>query len=128
MVAHDLTALAEKVKGGLKLDYNPEGVKFLEGFIERNKIAIARDEWDGLINSCGAFLGQCVIENYGGEWMQEPDGNVCVAFDNKNKVFPFAKVGKQFENGLTDSIYSFFTVIPTVFNLSQKLKKKWWHF
>ena len=127
MISQELKTLAEKVKGSLKIDYNAAGVKFLEDFIERNKVEFSQDEWGGLINSCGAFLGQSVIENYGGEWVQEADGNVSVAFDEKNKVFPFAKVSKQFENGLTDSIHSFFTVIPTVFNLKPP-KKKWWQF
>lgn len=124
----ELEKVAEKVRAALNLKYDVDSVKFLEGFIERNKLEIPRDEWDGLINSCGAFLGQCVIKNYGGEWQKENDGHVSVAFDNRNSVFPFAKVSKQFENGLEDSIYSFYTVIPTVFTIKLKTKKKWWQF
>jgi len=51
---------------------------------------------------------------------------MAVAFDGKNRVYPFAKVSKQFENGLEDSVYSFYTVIP-IFKLEKK-KKPWWKF
>jgi hypothetical protein len=124
----EITELAEKLKSSLNIKYNDEGVKFLEGFIERNKTQIEIEDWYGLINSCGAFLGQSIIENYGGEWMQEENEQICIAFDEKNKVFPFSKVGKQFENGIEDSIYEMYTTLPKVFKIEKKAKKKWWQF
>lgn len=122
----ELTDLADKVKESFNIKFDNEGVKFIEGFIERNKTQIAKEEWVGLINSCGAFLGQSVIENYGGRWVRDENGQVAVAFDEKNKVYPFSKVTKQFDNGLEDSIHSMFSIIPTVFKLQSKTKKKWW--
>jgi hypothetical protein len=125
----EIESLAITVKKELKLNYDADSVKFIEGFIERNKSAIPKDQWNGLINSCGAFLGQCIIENYGGHWEKDNDGLVCISFDDKNKAYPFAKVNKQFENGIEDSIYSFYIVIPKVFKLeSTSMKKKWWQF
>jgi len=124
----ELKDLAEKTKMGLNLQYDTNGVKFLEGFIERNKTQIPKDQWDGLINSCGAFLGQSIIENYGGHWLRDNSGQFAIAFDDKNMIFPFSKVSKQFDNGLEDSIHSMFTMIPTVFKLPPKTKKKWWQF
>ena len=125
----ELEDLATTVKKQLKLKYDSESVKFVEGFIERNKTEFPKEQWDGLINSCGAFLGQCVIENYGGKWEKDVNGHICVSFDDKNKVYPFAKVSKQFENGLEDSIHSFYTIIPTVFKIdSRPKKKKRWRF
>ncbi|GAA4364735.1 hypothetical protein GCM10023185_34490 [Hymenobacter saemangeumensis] len=124
----ELKTLAEKVRSSLKLKYDANSVQFIEGFIERNKLEFEEADWPGLINSCGAFLGQCIIENYGGSWAQEEDGQITVAFDERNKVFPFATVSKQFANGLEDSIFSFYTVIPIVFKLAPKPRKKWWQF
>jgi hypothetical protein len=49
--------------------------------------------------------------------MATVDGSWCVRFDEKNAVFPFAKVAKQLENGSVDSVLSFFTIIPIVFRL-----------
>lgn len=124
----ELKTLAEKVRTSLKLKYDAQSIKFIEGFIERNKLEFEESEWQGLINSCGAFLGQCIIEDYGGSWAREDDGNIAVVFDEQNKCFPFAKVSKQFANGLEDSVYSFYTVLPTVFKLQPKPRKKWWQF
>ena len=54
---------------------------------------------------------------------------ICVKFDEKNIAYPFAKVEKQFENGLGDSIHSFYTVIPTFFGIKKNERKnKWWKF
>jgi hypothetical protein len=114
----EIEELADTVKVQLNLEYNEASVEFVEGFIERNKLQIEKENWDGLINSLGAFLGQCIIENYGGKWeFDEETQATCVAFDNKNKVYPFAKVSKQFENGLAESISSLYRNIPIVFKL-----------
>jgi hypothetical protein len=124
----ELVQLAETVRTELKLGYDIESVKYLEEFIERQKERFSAEEAKGLINSCGAFLGQCVIVNYGGQWTRDAGGAIAVAFDAKNMVYPFAKVSKQFANGLEDSVYSFYTVIPVAFRLNDKPKKKWWQF
>ena len=124
----ELEKLAETVKAQLNIQYDQDSVKFVEGFIERNKSNFDNEESKGLINSLGAYLGQCIIENYGGRWQLDSEtGAIAVAFDDKNKAYPFAKVSKQFDNGLEDSIYSFYTVIPTVFKIEKK-KKSWWRF
>ena len=124
----ELTELAEKVKTELRLKYDSDSVKYLEGFIERQKTRFPGDEAKGLINSCGAFLGQCIIENYGGKWFHDNNGQVAISFDSQNMVYPFAKVNKQFTNGLEDSVYSMYITIPSVFKLASKTKKKWWQF
>ncbi|MBS1639787.1 MAG: hypothetical protein JST94_02105 [Bacteroidetes bacterium] len=124
----ELENLAELVKTELSLKYDTDSVKFIEGFIERNKNSFDKEQSQGLINSLGSFLGQCIIENYGGQWQTDNEtGWIAVVFDNNNKAYPFAKVSKQFDNGLEDSVYSFYTGIPTVFKLYKK-KKAWWKF
>ena len=124
----ELENLAELVRKQLNLKYDADSIKFIEGFIERNKGNFEKEESKGLINSLGSFLGQCIIENYGGQWQLDNEaGSVAVVFDDKNKAYPFAKVSKQFENGLVDSVYSFYTIIPTIFKLEKK-KKPWWKF
>jgi len=124
----ELENLAESVRKQLNLKYDAESVKFIEGFIERSKSSFDKEGSKGLINSLGSFIGQCIIENYGGQWQVDSEtGSVAVVFDNNNKAYPFVKVGKQFDNGLEDSVYSFYSVIPTVFKLDKK-KKTWWKF
>jgi hypothetical protein len=141
----ELEDLAEKVKSELNLNYDIGSVKFVEEFIERQRNNFDGEQRNGLINSIGSFVGQCIIINYGGHWQVDQDTqSICVALDDKSKIFPFAKTAKQFENGLEDSVYSFYTIIPTVFEISPLTKfqerdnsqspgrtmepKKWWKF
>ena len=120
-----LSELSELVKTELRIKYNIQGVEYLEGYIERVKIEIPKKDWNGLINSCSSYLGECIIENYGGKWKEEIDGQFSICFNEENKVFPFAKTSKQFNNGIEDSILSFYKSIPIMFKITQK-KKKWW--
>ncbi|MGH2552800.1 MAG: hypothetical protein ACRDEB_03745 [Chitinophagaceae bacterium] len=124
----ELINLAESVRTQLNLEYDADSVKFIEGFIERNKNSFDKEQSSGLINSLGSFLGQCIINNYGGQWRVDNEtGSVAVVFDDNNIAYPFAKVSKQFDNGLEDSVYSFYSVIPSIFKLDKK-KKPWWKF
>lgn len=141
----ELEDLAETVKSQLNLNYDLHSVKFIEEFIERQRNNFDSEQRKGLINSIGAFVGQCIKINYGGHWQVDQDTQtICIALDDKNKIFPFAKTAKQFENGLEDSVYSFYTIIPTVFKISPLIRskerdysqspgepiksKKWWKF
>lgn len=141
----ELEDLAETVKSQLNLSYDLHSVKFIEEFIERQRNNFDSEQRKGLINSIGSFIGQCIIINYGGHWQVDQDTQtICIAFDEKNKIFPFAKTAKQFENGLEDSVYSFYTIIPTLFKISPLIRpkeeddpqspgepiksKKWWQF
>jgi enoyl-[acyl-carrier-protein] reductase (NADH) len=128
----ELEDLAEQVRSQLNLDYDTKSIKFIEEFIERQKNNFDSEQRQGLINSLGSFVGQCIIKNYGGYWQVDNDTQtVCIAFDDKNKIFPFAKTARQFENGLEDSVYSFYKYIPSVFKhvLQPTIKKKkWWKF
>lgn len=141
----EIEDLAEKVRRQLNLNYDMNSVKFVEGFIERQRNNFDSEQREGLINSIGSFVGQCIIINYGGHWQVDQDTQtICVALDEKNKIFPFAKTARQFQNGLEDSVYSFYSIIPTVFKISPLTKsdesgnsqsssraiesKKWWKF
>lgn len=119
----ELEELATLVRQELKVNFDSDSVKFVEDFIERNKVDFSKEQWQGLINACGAFLGQCIIENYGGKWERDENDVICVGFDEDNKVYPFAKVSKQFENGTEDSIFSFYAALPIVFNKLPKHKR-----
>jgi len=113
--------------------YTQESVKWLEGYIERlrNSGTFASEETKNKLTSVfGSFLGECIIRCYGGTWKQHDDV-WCVAFDEKNVAFPFAKVAKQMDNGLEDGIASYFDVIPIVFrNIGRSApstpEKPWW--
>jgi hypothetical protein len=101
---------------GIDFGYTKESVEWLEGFIERLRNSGEYESVDmknKLTSLLGSFLGEC-IRCYGGSWEQHA-GEWCVAFDDNNKAFPFAKVAKQIDNGLGDGIASFFNAMPIIF-------------
>lgn len=100
----------------LEFGYNAESIIWVDGFIEQQRIHsdVDKSAIDGLVNTLGSFLGECIIRCYGGYW-QNINGEWCVSFDDKNAVYPFNKVKKQFTNGQEDSIKKFFELIPILF-------------
>src|SRR5271155_5357432 len=104
--------------GGRAFGYDQASVKWVEGFIERqrSRADFSLGAAEGLIQVLGCYLGECVIRNYGGEW-RDSDWGWGVFFEDKNAAFPINKVRKQFEYGVDggDSIVGFFTSIPAVF-------------
>ena|GEM_PF-4715644 len=110
--------------------YNEESIEWLAGFINRQR---ERDDFSlelgkNMTNTIGSFLGQCIVKCHAGKWKETTEG-WAVEFNDQNKVYPFNKTLKQFENGPEDSIYSFFTTIPIIFELTTgRPEKKWWEF
>ncbi len=99
--------------------YNAESVEWLDGFIERQRV---RPEFadaeavEGIAQTLGSFLGECVVRCYGGEW-RELEGSWAVDFGGGNAAFPFNKVRKQFHHGAGDGVLGWFETIPVVFGL-----------
>ncbi len=101
----------------VELGFDSESVEWLDGFIERQRTRADDETIKSLTSVLGSFLGECIRENYGGEWRQTENG-LAVEFDGGNAVFPFNKTEKQFCNGSDDSVFSFYQTIPLVFNLN----------
>jgi hypothetical protein len=123
---------------GIDFGYNIESVEWLEGYIERLRLAGEFQNGakkEKLISVLGSFLGECIVRCYGGSWVwAEQAGTWSVCFGKDNHAFPFAKVTKQIENGIEDSIGSFFRAIPVIFKGQAReipiarSKKPWWRF
>lgn len=109
-----VTVVAKQL--GQSISYDLEGVRWLEGYLQRQHEQKDGSLHDGLVSTLGSFLGECIRRNYGGEWA-DWEGSWCVRFDEQNAVFPFAKVRKQLEFGAEDSVLSFYKVIPVMFKL-----------
>lgn len=99
------------------LGYNRGSVEWLDGYIERN-----RENWDaekalGLGGTLGSFFGECIRENFGGEWKMTEHG-LSIEFSGGNGVFPFNKINKHIVNGSDDSIASLYNSIETLMQLN----------
>jgi hypothetical protein len=101
---------------GMEFGYNAASVAWVNGFIERQRSNHDLDQnaIDGLVNTLGSYIGECIIRCYGGRW-QNIKGEWSVSFDDKNAVYPYGKVRKQFLHGEEDSTKRFFELIPQLF-------------
>src|SRR5215213_7965053 len=84
---------------GIDFGLNRESVEWVEGFIERQRSRPDFDEnsVDGLVNTLGSFLGECIAANTGGSWAWSDEQQALgVAFPAGGMAFPFAKVRKLF--------------------------------
>lgn len=98
---------------GVTLDFNSESIEWIDGYIDRNgkKLNTVKLR-DGMTNILGSFLGETIIEVYGGDWRVNHENLLGIRFDNNSWAFPFSKTHKHFKNGQVDSIYSFFKMVP----------------
>ncbi len=97
--------------------YNADSVEWIEGFIEREREREGRDLSkgvpEGLVNTLGSFLGECVVAATGGKWVwSDKQNDWGIKFKSGSIAFPFAKVSKQLANGVQggDSIVSFYRI------------------
>jgi len=105
------------------LQHDEESLIYLDGYIERNKAVLTKHE--GLVNLIGAFLGECLIARYGGEWVDDPKMGWGVKIANELTAFPFNKVEKRFKpDGQYDSIASFYRSTPALLKHLREEKQK----
>ncbi len=112
----ELVIRTMREQAGMELAYDGKSVAWIEAYIECHRKELDRKTIDGLVGMFGSFLGECLRRHYGGRWV-EANGYWGIEFSAGNVAFPFAKVGKQFDNGLGDSIKSFHDLIPILFKL-----------
>lgn len=90
-----------------------ESVAWVEGFIERMRVRYgAEGAPDGIVSVIGSYLGEAIIAEAGGAWVEDEAGGLGVRFANGDTAYPFAKVWKQFDEGLEagESILSFYNI------------------
>ncbi|GAA2905146.1 hypothetical protein GCM10010517_71300 [Streptosporangium fragile] len=93
---------------------NRESVEWVEGFIERQR---SRTDFDleqigVLVGVLGSFLGACIVAATGGSWHRSDDDGWGVLLPDGSTAFPFAKVRKQFRDGVEEgeSIAGFYRI------------------
>jgi hypothetical protein len=88
--------------------YDHEGVRWLDGYIDRLRSSATEDVKAKLPNTLGSYLGECIRRTYGGRWIQHPEYGWSVWFNDDFSVFPFNKVQKQLANSEGDSVLGLF--------------------
>ncbi|HEV3144155.1 MAG TPA: hypothetical protein VGZ47_09750 [Gemmataceae bacterium] len=95
----------------VELSFDEAGVEWIDGYIDRLRGSLPAEQRSGLIEMLAAFVGECMIQTFGGAWA-EREGSWGVQVSERIWACPFAKIQKQFENGSEDSVASFFRCTP----------------
>jgi hypothetical protein len=93
--------------------FDRRSVEWVDGFIERQRVRpdATKEFVTQLTGVLGSYLGECVAQATGGRWERTDEHGLGVELPNgTGTVFPFAKVGKQFDNGSEDSVLSFYDI------------------
>lgn len=140
---HNILANAELVRKvaaeqlGTVIQYDEAGVRWLDKYIDGQRAHASADVKAKLPNTLGSFLGECIRQTYGGDWMEDSECGWQIKINNSVSVFPFNKVTKQLANEDGDSVLGLFTAIPAMLELASKQAKAansktaerpWWKF
>jgi hypothetical protein len=58
---------------GVTPDYDEAGVRWLDSYINGQHERASEELKQKLVNTLGAFLGECIRNTYGDQWGSEPD-------------------------------------------------------
>ncbi len=119
--ADEYKAVAAKVVSnfrdelGVELKYDEQSIEWLDGYINRVGPELQKESVPGLATALGAYVGETIIATYGGTWAYfEQVDQWGIRLENGEGAFPISKVYKQLEDGVFDSILSFFTILPKI--------------
>ena len=60
---------------GVELTFDQAGVRWLDEYINGNCDSWSGEQVDGLASTLGSFLGECIIQSFGGCWA-DIDGQI----------------------------------------------------
>ncbi len=114
-IRHNAELVVKQMKDllGVTLSYDEESVAWLDNYIVGIRGNSSGEVLGSLVDLLGSFFGECIRRRFGGEWRQI-EGRPAIVFDDRNAIFPFAKISKHFQ-GEGESILGMYRTIPVVF-------------
>jgi hypothetical protein len=97
--------------------YTAESVEYLEQCLVRQEAVFKASELsiNKYVHLLGAYLGECILANYGGEWQESPQG-LAIFIQTKTQahwLHPFHKVYNRITSGSEDNLGFYFSkLIP----------------
>lgn len=104
---------------GYRADFTIESLKEIDRFFDEQtakgkpkRRSLLSDQTGQRIFALGAYTGEVIVRNYGGEWYadeQDPYGemNIAVHLPTGHIIWPMQRMIKRMKNGKEDSIYAY---------------------
>ena len=93
--------------------FTPESIAWLDQYIERQKaqIAASNESVNKFVSLLGAYLGECIVFNYGGDWFESPEG-LAISIQAQGQFHilrPFKEVYERIAKGMSDSLAVYYS-------------------
>jgi len=99
---------------GEVLAYDRNGIVWLDAYLTAQHASAAEELKLRMVDTLGAYLGECVRLTYGGSWCLDPAHGWMVRVVDDLAVYPFHKVRKHLMHGGEESVLSLFDVVHAV--------------
>ncbi len=101
-------------KEDVKLDYSADAISWLDTYINQHQNDL--DETDKVIlrEKFGAFVGETIRQNYGGQWTQVDGNEWMIVFGDDAQTAPFDMVGATLNQ--QSSLTKLYDRIPELFD------------
>lgn len=102
--------------------YTAESVEYLDRFLEGQQAQVKASALsvNKFVHLLGAYLGECIIAVYGGEWQESPEGLAVVirAATQSRHLQPFHEVYERIAHGREGQLATYFSeFIPQALSL-----------
>ncbi len=120
--ASDLPEFAARFKmslegAGIKPVCSEAGLQEVEFYLDKMPEGVQQAH----VPLVGAYLGQCMIDNYGGEWVKDVSGTWAVQFSQGNMAFPLVSVQDYVNDpNAGDSFAAVYGRLPESMGLEEK--------
>lgn len=92
--------------------YTAESIHYVERFLACQEALVKASglSVNKYVHLLGAYLGECIIANYGGAWQESPEGAICIRTKTQaHWLQPFRKVHQRITNGPEDDLGLYFS-------------------
>ncbi len=101
-------------KEDVQLDFSENAISWLDTYIDQHQHELSEEEKTLLSEKFGAFVGETIRRNYGGQWIHTDSDEWMIAFDDNVQTAPFQMVSATLHN--ESSLAKLYHRIPELFD------------
>ena len=91
-----IEVFGEKEK--VQLDFSADSVSWLDTYIDEHRAELDEGEKHLLQEKFGAFLGESILRNFGGQWVKSSEDRWMIAFGGQKQTSPFELIGEHLDH------------------------------
>lgn len=101
-------------KEDVQLDFSADAITWLDTYINQHASDLSDNEKTVLREKFGAFVGETIRHNYGGQWVQADGDEWMIVFDDSAQTAPFEMVTATLDK--QSSLTKLYHRIPELFD------------